>query len=81
MAGRGRGRGQVIRPALGQTGGSARAPGLPNPGPHVATVGVKRTGFGRGGHATEVYTNHYEVTLPQGIIYHYDGTPILYISL
>lgn len=78
MAGRGapRGRGRgapVLRGGSSRGGGVVARPGLPNPGNHVATIGVKRTGFGRGGHHTEVYTNHYEVSIPQGIIYHYDG--------
>lgn len=76
MAGRGaRGRGRaapILRGGPSRGGAPARI-GLPNPGEHVSTIGVKRTGFGRGGHPTEVFTNHYEVSIPQGIIYHYDG--------
>ncbi|KAK7695891.1 hypothetical protein QCA50_000530 [Cerrena zonata] len=70
---RGRGRGApILRGGPSLRGAPARV-GLPNPGDHVSTVGVKRSGFGRGGHPTEVFTNHYEVSIPQGIIYHYDG--------
>ncbi|KAH8105885.1 argonaute-like protein [Cristinia sonorae] len=47
--------------------------GLPTQGSHVATVGVKRTGYGSGGRAVTVLTNHFRCQIPEGIIYHYDA--------
>ncbi|KAF7789470.1 hypothetical protein EIP86_000416 [Pleurotus ostreatoroseus] len=39
---------------------------------HVTTVGVKRSAFGSSGTEVKVFTNHFEVTIPQSIIHHYD---------
>lgn len=85
MAGRGRGgagrgvRGTPSRggggPARGGRGGpvSVGGGGLPSTGEHVTTVGVKRLAFGTAGRQVSVFTNHYEIDIPSGIIYHYDG--------
>ncbi|KAJ8481770.1 hypothetical protein ONZ51_g5795 [Trametes cubensis] len=81
---RGRGRGGARGGARG--GGPARGPaipaagrgapvargGLPDASSHITTVGVKRTGFGTSGRAITVHTNHFEVKIPEGNIYHYD---------
>ncbi|KAI0081731.1 argonaute-like protein [Panus rudis PR-1116 ss-1] len=84
MAGRGRGgagrgvRGTPSRggggPARGGRGGpvSVGGGGLPSTGEHVTTVGVKRLAFGTAGRQVSVFTNHYEIDIPSGIIYHYD---------
>ena len=61
---RGRGSHLIGTPSQG-------GPGLPSS--HVTTIGVKRTAFGTAGRAVQVATNHFEVRIPQGIIYHYDG--------
>lgn len=47
--------------------------GLPDSSSHITTVGVKRTAFGQSGRALTVWTNHFEVKIPEGKIYHYDG--------
>ncbi|CAL1700780.1 unnamed protein product [Somion occarium] len=81
MAGRGgpRGRGRGAPALRGRGGGPSigsvpsSGPGIPNQGDHIATVGVKRSAFGSSGRAIEVFTNHYEVSIPQGMIYHYDA--------
>ena len=79
----------------GGRGGAARgggAPGALTPTPsgtaggpqisaHVQTVGVKRPGFGSSGRAVKVYTNHYEVQVPNDTICHYDGTSLLLLFL
>ena len=75
---RGRGSDRAGHP---QRGGGAGEPaprgrgslliGLPSS--HVTTIGVKRTAFGTATRAVQVMTNHFEVNVPQGIIYHYDG--------
>ncbi|KAH9899908.1 argonaute-like protein [Cubamyces lactineus] len=46
--------------------------GLPDASTHITTVGVKRTAFGSSGRAITVHTNHFEVKIPDGNIYHYD---------
>lgn len=65
----GRGVGPVITPARAPAG----RPGLPDASAHITTVGVKRTAFGSSGRAIQVSTNHFEVKIPEGSIYHYDG--------
>ncbi|THH32884.1 hypothetical protein EUX98_g1281 [Antrodiella citrinella] len=79
--GRGRGRGGSGTPRGGGHGSPAASTvaseagleiGLPSQGDHVTTVGVKRSGYGSGGRAIQVFTNHFECEIPQGIIYHYD---------
>ncbi|EIW61996.1 argonaute-like protein [Trametes versicolor FP-101664 SS1] len=64
----GRGVGPVITPARAPAG----RPGLPDASAHITTVGVKRTAFGSSGRAIQVSTNHFEVKIPEGSIYHYD---------
>ncbi|KAI0335424.1 argonaute-like protein [Cubamyces sp. BRFM 1775] len=65
--GGGPGRGPAI-PA----GRGAPAGGLPDASSHITTVGVKCTAFGSSGRAITVQTNHFEVKIPEGSIYHYD---------
>ncbi|KAI0719595.1 argonaute-like protein [Cerioporus squamosus] len=77
--GRGRGRGAGagrggIRgggPA-GRGGGLTGLVGLPDAGSHITTVGVKRPAFGSSGRGLTVSTNHFEVSIPEQIIHHYD---------
>lgn len=40
---------------------------------HVQTIGVRRNGFGSGGKRINVTVNAFPITIPEGIIYHYDG--------
>ncbi len=47
--------------------------GLPDSSAHITTIGVKRTAFGQSGRALNVWTNHFEVQIPEDEIYHYDG--------
>ncbi|KAF8529210.1 argonaute-like protein [Hysterangium stoloniferum] len=56
----------------------ARAPG-PTIAAHVKTIGVRRTAWGTSGRAVQVVTNHFEAKIPEGIIHHYDGEPIVSI--
>lgn len=52
----------------------APAQGVPGiPRSHVTAVGVKRPAFGAAGRAIQVITNHFEMKIPQGLIYQYDG--------
>lgn len=67
---RGRGRGAASAPAGIQVGTTQQAG-------HVETVGVKRPGVGRAGRGTRVMTNHFPVSIPKDIIYHYDGAPAM----
>jgi hypothetical protein len=55
-------------PAVGRVGVS---PSLP--APHVEAVGVPRPSYGNAGMPISLYSNHVEVQLTQGMIYHYDG--------
>ncbi|QRW26912.1 protein argonaute 1 [Rhizoctonia solani] len=74
--GAGRGGGPVIAaaaPSGAGRGGAASAAAPSGPPSHVATVGVKRPGFGKSGRAVTVITNHFPCKIPTGIIYHYDG--------
>ena len=41
--------------------------------PHVEAVGVPRPSYGNAGTLIRLYSNHVEVQLTQGLIYHYDG--------
>lgn len=56
--------------------GGPPAPGPPSSGPlvasHVQTIGVRRPGYGTAGKPLKVVTNHFGVTIPEGIIHHYD---------
>lgn len=85
--GRGRGRGQgpvtgrgAPRGAgprgggpLGTTRTAAPMVGLPDTASHITTIGVKRPAFGQSGRRLTVFTNHFEVSIPQDTIHHYDG--------
>ncbi|GAB1517152.1 hypothetical protein RhiTH_000196 [Rhizoctonia solani] len=74
--GAGRGGGPVIAaaaPSGAGRGGAASAAAPSGPPSHVATVGVKRPGFGKSGRAVTVITNHFPCKIPTGIIYHYDA--------
>ncbi len=42
--------------------------------PLITTVGVKRASFGKSGRILTVFTNHFEVQIPEHIIFHYDGS-------
>jgi eukaryotic translation initiation factor 2C len=62
----------------GRGGGSAGAgtalvPGIV-PGYDIETIGVRRPGRGTAGRALKVFTNHYSTTIPEEMIYHYDGS-------
>ncbi|KAI0353623.1 argonaute-like protein [Trametes cingulata] len=65
----GRGVGPAIPPTRAAPGGNA---GLPDTSSHITTVGVKRTAFGTSGRAFNVFTNHFEVKIPEANIHHYD---------
>ena len=58
-----------------QRGGGIRAQGPPAPSAssHITTIGVKRTSFGTSGVARTVLTNHFPVSIPDDLIFHYDG--------
>ncbi|KAI0750722.1 argonaute-like protein [Daedaleopsis nitida] len=74
--GQGRGRGgPAIPPSRPPPPG-----GLPDTSPHITTVGVKRSAFGTSGRTISVFTNHYQVPIPEGNIYHYDGPSLLTLS-
>ena len=66
LVGRGGGRGGGTAPAASSATGMASE--------HVLTTGVKRPGYGSSGTAVSVYTNHFEVNIPNAMIHHYDGT-------
>ncbi|EJF61200.1 argonaute-like protein [Dichomitus squalens LYAD-421 SS1] len=53
---------------------AGRVPGgqLPDTSSHITTIGVKRPSFGQSGRALGVWTNHYEVKIPEANIHHYD---------
>jgi len=72
----GRGRGGSTAAGQGR-GGSARVhqPATPAglPADHVNSVGVKMPGFGVGGKAITLQLNAFPTTIPDKIIYHYDG--------
>lgn len=55
--------------------GAGRATGsqLPDTSAHITTIGVKRPSFGQSGRALAVWTNHFEVKIPEANIHHYDG--------
>ncbi len=80
MAGRARGRGRGGSAGRGRGGSPAITPtpsgsaGLPPASAHIQTVGVKRSGYGTSGQGIRVQTNHFEVAIPKGLIFHYDGT-------
>ncbi|KAI0375597.1 argonaute-like protein [Pilatotrama ljubarskyi] len=66
----GRGAGPAIPPA--RSSGVNTNVGLPDASSHITTVGVKRTAFGTSGRAIHVFTNHFEVKIPEANILHYD---------
>jgi eukaryotic translation initiation factor 2C len=50
----------------------------PLPAEHVQAIGVKRRGYGNAGKLVRLRSNHIEVNLKQGTVYHYDGKYLLY---
>ncbi|KAN0109848.1 argonaute-like protein [Russula decolorans] len=73
--GRGRGRG---RGGSEYGGGSERGgPGGSDYTEHVEATGVKRRKYGNAGRLIKLCSNHVEVKLDQGTLYHYDG---MYLS-
>lgn len=48
---------------------------------HVATVGVRRPGFGVAGKPIRVTANYFRTTIPDRVIHHYDGSSPLYASI
>ncbi|EIN10450.1 argonaute-like protein [Punctularia strigosozonata HHB-11173 SS5] len=70
----GRGRGAPTRGGAPSIRGGASSAGavLPSTSDHITTIGVKRTAFGRAGRPLTVFTNHFEVTIPENVIMHYD---------
>ncbi|KAH8113254.1 argonaute-like protein [Phellopilus nigrolimitatus] len=59
-------------------GGAPRGAGgsqvavAPSAGSHITTIGVKRSAYGTSGIARSVLTNHFPISIPQGVISHYD---------
>jgi len=60
LARRGRGRGQTI-----QHGAQFDS--------HITTIGVRRPGFGVAGKKIQIKSNFFRTSIPERIIYHYDG--------
>ncbi|KAF8980636.1 argonaute-like protein, partial [Cyathus striatus] len=63
----------------GRSGGTVRGGvnvGLPSTAAHVKAIGVKRREFGSAGRLIKIVANAYNMTLPQSIIYHYDGSQL-----
>jgi hypothetical protein len=60
-------------PARGGRGGAQYVPTGITISRDIQTIGVPRPGLGRSGRAIKVYTNHFTTTIPDQIIYHYDG--------
>jgi hypothetical protein len=60
-------------------GGRGRGPDAsnPTPAPYVQAIGARRPRCGNSGQWIKLKSNHVEVTLDQGTIYHYDG---MYLS-
>ncbi|TBU42174.1 argonaute-like protein [Dichomitus squalens] len=46
---------------------------MPDISEHISTIGVRRPSYGESGRHLVVWTNHYEVKIPEANIYHYDG--------
>ncbi len=71
------------RGGRGGRGGSAprggRGRGVPPPmgtpvvSSHIQTVGVRRPDFGSSGRLLPIFVNSFVTTIPDGLIYHYDG--------
>lgn len=68
----GPGRGGAGGGARGGRGGGSIAPGM-IPASHITTIGVPRPGYGQSGRRLEIFVNSFKTTIPEGIIYHYDG--------
>lgn len=41
---------------------------------------MKRKGYGTSGKQLDVYTNSFVITIPEDMIYHYDGEYVSHIS-
>jgi eukaryotic translation initiation factor 2C len=81
---RGRGRGTVRGGPPAAAGGAPQAISIgatSAPGAHIQTVGVRRPGTGRAGRPIQVYTNHFEIAVPDSTIHHYDGVCCLVLLL
>ncbi|THH11493.1 hypothetical protein EW145_g610 [Phellinidium pouzarii] len=53
-------------------GASAHSALPPSASAHITTIGVKRAAYGTAGIARTVLTNHFPISIPQGVISHYD---------
>lgn len=51
------------------------------PAEHVQSTGEKRKQYGNAGRAIKLRSNHVEVKLDQGTLYHYDGKYLSYFSV
>ena len=60
-------------PPLGTRGGGPTAASTVLPGAHVKVVGVRRTGYGTAGRPLNVFSNFFNMSLPDCNIHHYDG--------
>ena len=86
--GRGRGRGAYVEPGGAIVGaGGHPLPVMPTlssgrtgplPVDHIQAIGVKRRQYGNAGELIKLRSNHVEVKLDQGTVYHYDGMYLLY---
>lgn len=47
--------------------------GTPVVSSHIQTVGVRRPDFGSSGRSLPIFVNSFVTTIPDGLIYHYDG--------
>jgi eukaryotic translation initiation factor 2C len=81
--GRGGGRGRG-GPARGISPQPSAAP--QGPASHIQTIGIRRPNFGTSGKTIPIMVNAFTTTIPDGIIYHYDGAlnafflPFIYLS-
>lgn len=76
MSSRGRGRGSrggSSAPRGGRGRGGAPPMGTPVVSSHIQTVGVRRPDFGSSGRSLPIFVNSFVTTIPDGLIYHYDG--------
>lgn len=71
-AGRGGARGGRGGTSAGSGSAASSTLDLPSGG-QITTVGVKRPDFGKSGRPLQVFVNCFNTTVPDGIIYHYDG--------
>lgn len=51
----------------------------PLPAEHIQAIGVKRRQYGNAGKVIKLRSNHVEVQLNQGTVYHYDGMYLLFL--